>query len=206
MATRRQIAANRRNAQLCQGPTSPAGRAISSMNALKTGIDAKSEILPTENPADLAELTAEYYNSHAPATSEERDLVDKLICNEWLSRRYRRAEAVVWEKQLSRTNSPSLGAAFVAASPALCRVGRRQNAAHRDFQTALTKLLAFQAARQQDLLSQPSETKPLNHELDSNLIFMKPASAPPPSRRESPDPATTKRQNPPPVLDSTFGP
>ena len=86
MASVRQIAVNRRNAQRCKGPTSPAGRAISSMNALKTGIDAKSELLPTEDRAALAELTAEYYNCHAPATSteEERDLVDNLICNEWL--------------------------------------------------------------------------------------------------------------------------
>ena len=116
-----------------------------------------------------------------------------------------RAEAVIWDKQLSRMKTPHLGAAFVAVSAALCRVGRRQNAAHRDFQIALTKLLALQSA-------QHPETKPLNIELDSFLIFTKPASSPPsppttnaPTTSQRP-PAPPAPNNPSPVLDSTFGP
>ena len=56
MSTLRQIEANRRNAQKSTGPTSVTGKAASSMNALKTGINAKSFVLPYENVADLQQL------------------------------------------------------------------------------------------------------------------------------------------------------
>ena len=46
MATEKQIAANRRNAAKSTGPRSPEGKARSSMNALKSGVDAEAEIIP----------------------------------------------------------------------------------------------------------------------------------------------------------------
>ena len=42
MASQKQLAANRLNAQKSTGPRSVEGKAHSSMNALKTGIDAAS--------------------------------------------------------------------------------------------------------------------------------------------------------------------
>ena len=72
MSSQRQIEANRRNAQKSTGPTSVTGKAASSMNALKTGIHAKSLVLPSEKLADLEQLIEEYYNRHNPATPEAR--------------------------------------------------------------------------------------------------------------------------------------
>ena len=46
MATEKQIEANRRNAAKSTGPRSPEGKARSSMNALKSGVDAEAEIIP----------------------------------------------------------------------------------------------------------------------------------------------------------------
>ena len=68
MSSQRQIEANRRNAQKSTGPTSVAGKAASSMNAPKTGIYAKSLVLPSEKLADLEQLIDEYYQSHNPTT------------------------------------------------------------------------------------------------------------------------------------------
>jgi hypothetical protein len=68
MATLRQIQANRRNAQKSTGHTSVTGKAVSSMNALKTGIHAKSLVLPSENPAELEELIEDCYPSFNPTT------------------------------------------------------------------------------------------------------------------------------------------
>ena len=45
MASQKQTEANRLNAQKSTGPRSPEGKAASSMNALKSGIDAKSQII-----------------------------------------------------------------------------------------------------------------------------------------------------------------
>jgi len=96
MSSLRQIEANRRNAQKSTGPTSVTGKAASSMNALKTGIYAKSLVLPSEKLADLEQLIDEYYQSHNPATPEARSLVDDLIYGEWLKRRLRAAETQIW--------------------------------------------------------------------------------------------------------------
>ena len=96
MSTLRQIEANRRNAQKSTGPTSVTGKAVSSMNALKTGIHAKSLVLPSEKLADLEQLIDEYYQSHNPTTPEARSLVDDLIYGEWLKRRLRAAETQIW--------------------------------------------------------------------------------------------------------------
>jgi hypothetical protein len=96
MASQRQVEANRRNAQKSTGPTSVTGKATSSMNALKTGIHAKSLLLPSEKLADLEQLIEEYYSHHTPATPEARALVDDLIYAEWLKRRLRAAETQLW--------------------------------------------------------------------------------------------------------------
>jgi hypothetical protein len=58
MPTQAQLNANRLNAQKSTGPTSPEGKATSSLNALKSGIDAWSHIIPGEDPAELETLTA----------------------------------------------------------------------------------------------------------------------------------------------------
>jgi hypothetical protein len=79
MATLRQIEANRRNAQKSTGPTSVAGKAASSMNALKTGLHAKSLVIFSETLADLEELIAEYCQRHVPTTPEARLYIDELI-------------------------------------------------------------------------------------------------------------------------------
>src|SRR6478735_9138366 len=96
MSSLRQKEANRRNAQKSTGPTSVTGKAASSMNALKTGIYAKSLVLPAEKLADLEQLIDEYYQSHNPTTPEARSLVDDLIYGEWLKRRLRAAETQIW--------------------------------------------------------------------------------------------------------------
>ena len=97
MSTLRQIEANRRNAQKSTGPTSVTGKAVSSMNALKTGIHAKSLVLPTENLADLQQLIDEYYQSHRPASPEARLLLDDIIRCEWTLRRLSAAETQLFE-------------------------------------------------------------------------------------------------------------
>ena len=99
MSTLRQIEANRRNAQKSTGPTSVTGKAASSMNALKTGIDAKSLALPYENLADLQQLIEDYYQQHRPASPDARGFVDDLIRCEWTLRRLDRAETQMWRYQ-----------------------------------------------------------------------------------------------------------
>src|SRR6266853_1700039 len=90
MPTQAQINANRLNAQKSTGPKSPEGKAASSLNALKSGIDAWSHIIPGEDPAELEALTAQFLLHFLPADPNQLSLVDTLISTEWIQRRLRR--------------------------------------------------------------------------------------------------------------------
>ena len=147
MASEKQIAANRLNAEKCAGPRTPSGKAVSSQNALKTGLDAKSEVIRTESQSDYEALIAEYYARFHPTVPEERCLVDKLITSEWLGRRYLRADAAVWEQRFDDTKSEATGRIFRERSDIFARVERRINSAQRNFQQALKQLMAIQAKR-----------------------------------------------------------
>lgn len=47
----KRLAANRANARLSTGPTSPAGKAKSSLNAVKTGLTGRTVLLLAEDTA-----------------------------------------------------------------------------------------------------------------------------------------------------------
>src|SRR5215472_1970254 len=93
MASLRQIAANRRNSQKSTGPRTEPGKAVSSFNALKTGIYSNALIIRAENAGELENLTAEFHALYKPVEPDERSLVDTLVNTEWLLRRMRRCEA-----------------------------------------------------------------------------------------------------------------
>jgi hypothetical protein len=69
------------------------------MNNLKTGIHAKSLVLPSESLADLEQLTEECYLHYHPANPEQRFYVDDLIRCEWTLRRLDNAETQTWKYQ-----------------------------------------------------------------------------------------------------------
>src|SRR5271155_2336549 len=96
MATDKQTAANRLNAQKNTGPRTSAGKAVSRFNALKHGIYAVHQIMFNEKAEDLAELSAEYHEHHCRADPNGVQLVDTLVHNEWRLRRMRRIEADLW--------------------------------------------------------------------------------------------------------------
>jgi len=120
MATLSQIEANRRNAQLSTGPRTPEGKAASSMNAFKTGIDAESSVIPGEDAAALAALTERFYQDCQPQTAIESLLVDNIIRASWRLRRFDRIDAEILIYIMEDTNYPSpngpVGKAFHTTS------------------------------------------------------------------------------------------
>jgi len=149
MPSLRQIEANRRNAQKSTGPTSVTGKAVSSMNALKTGIYAKSLVLPSEKLADLEQLIDEYYESHHPATPETRALVDDLIYGEWLKRRLRAAETQIWAYDHQENYRPDpkypLGQTAASRGKAFAQLQWRLECTRRASRQALQDLQQLQA-------------------------------------------------------------
>ena len=209
MATDRQIEANRKNAQKCTGPNTEKGKATSSQNALKTGLDAKSEVLRFESRPDYEALIAEFYARYHPTVPEDRALVDMLIRSEWLSRRYTAIDTAIWEHQFFKGET-SLGATFLKSQEAFERVGRRINWAQRNYQLALKQLLDLRAKRaaQVEEAAEPEpavdpdpevpapdpETEPLNPKLVS-FLPRTPESPAPGQNTPSTDPET--EENPP---------
>jgi hypothetical protein len=94
---------------------------------IKSGIDAHSQIIPGEDPADLDALKESFLLLYHPADPNQLALVDTLIATEWTQRRLRRIEAQNFELD------------------ALTRIERLLDAANRRY---LRTLKALQGAQQ----------------------------------------------------------
>jgi hypothetical protein len=163
MSTIRQIQANQQNAQRSTGPRTVEGKAIISRNALKSGIDAKSILIVGETSADLEALQAEYFGRWLPTTPEQRALVDSLVENEWLMRRYRRLETHLWndcmpDQSRFRKNA-YLSQALISGEQLFDRVVRHKNSAQRNYRAALRDL---ERLKKEELATPPSDSEPLN--------------------------------------------
>jgi hypothetical protein len=83
MATPIQVEANRANAQLSTGPSSPEGKLKSSHNALKHGLTGQTILLPTDDVEAYQSLVAHIHNKFKPATHEEKLLTQSIADTEW---------------------------------------------------------------------------------------------------------------------------
>jgi hypothetical protein len=172
MSTRKQRRANRLNAQMSTGPRTLEGKRVSSQNALKSGLDAKSQIVMGESPEEFAQLQAEYFEQFAPAGAEQRFLVDKLIRNEWLLRRYHRVEAQLWVYQTrlcDQAGGVELGEAYTKAATLFLRLHRQIHTVEKAHKEALEQLNTLQPP------PELSETKDQTPQLASFPTFPSPA-------------------------------
>jgi hypothetical protein len=121
------------------------------MNRLDTGIDAQSQIIPGEDPAALDLLTTQYYDRFQPQGPEEVALIDAAISADWFLRRFRKVEAEVWNRSISREvedqrkwgTKPEkypLAAAFRDQQKVFDRLQRRISAAERSLRASLETL------------------------------------------------------------------
>jgi hypothetical protein len=160
MSSLRQIEANRLNAQKSTGPRTAAGKAASALNALKSGIDAKSNIIRNEEPAALQALADTYYDELQPVTAEEFLQVDILIRNNWQLRRLERVDSELWEYRFASYRTPlpggELGRAYDAQ--AFGRLQRRKNEIQRSTILARQELRKLQAEREAAPPLEPIET------------------------------------------------
>jgi hypothetical protein len=149
MSTIRQIEANRRNAMKSTGPTSVTGKTTSSMNALKSGLHAKSLVLPSENRADLEDLIEAYYAYHRPASPIACAYVDDLIRCEWTLRRLDLAETQMWrfqgEDKYCDPEKFPLGKAATYNANSLSKLQYRLDATRRARDRALQSLQQLKA-------------------------------------------------------------
>ncbi|MGI9070123.1 MAG: hypothetical protein ACR2JB_02040 [Bryobacteraceae bacterium] len=77
------LAANRANAQLSSGPRTPEGKAISCLNAVKTGLTGRTVLLPAEDAARYEQHVCDFFAELQPVGPRETDLVRSLADTSW---------------------------------------------------------------------------------------------------------------------------
>jgi len=102
MASEAKIAANRRNAARSTGPKTGPGKAIASLNALKTGTYAKtSSLMPGEDRDAYGKIEQEIYAQMMPIGPIEEECVRSIIENLWKLERLRRLEGVITSRHMT---------------------------------------------------------------------------------------------------------
>jgi hypothetical protein len=185
MSTQRQIHANRLNAQKSTGPRTPEGKAVSSQNALQSGLDAEAQFVFGEDRDDFRALQLEYAGRFQPLTPDERFQVNTLIRSEWLLRRLFRVEAHLWEfhtLRASRSEGVPLGESFATASAVFMRLQRRVTLTERSYKDASVELQRLQTAT-------PDPQPQPNTEQTAQLASFRTIPSPP--IPESPPPLTS---------------
>jgi hypothetical protein len=155
MASPAQLHANRLNAQRSTGPRSEQGKAVSRFNALKYGLEARSRVIPGEDPAELETLAAGYHRQFHPAGPLEDYLVEAIVAADWNRRRYTRVEAQLYRMlMLAAPDAPDAPAAAfagdVTGAKILQSVFRQLASAERSFFRALAELRRAQKERKAD--------------------------------------------------------
>jgi hypothetical protein len=138
MTTKRKTAANRRNARRSTGPKTPAGKAASSMNALRHGLRARTVVLHDENQEEFDQLFAGLQDLYQPQNAAEQHLVDQAVIAQWMLVR-----AEVYQAK-SAKESPSAEARIAVFSRMTLVTGRLDRAYHK----AYHELERIKAARE----------------------------------------------------------
>ncbi len=103
MASERQLAANRNNAQKSTGPKTPEGRAAVRVNALKHGLAAKDLVIDpqTEKNAEFNHFLQSFLDRYRPHDPLETLLVNEVVAAAWRLRRLHRTETGFWKLRLT---------------------------------------------------------------------------------------------------------
>ncbi len=104
MASQRQIAANRLNAQASTGPRTAEGKAASSGNALTHGLTARTVLLAGEDPEEYRRLRESMIAELRPEGALESELVEQIVSVLWRMRRVPAVEAALtaWLEAVER--------------------------------------------------------------------------------------------------------
>ena len=156
-----QYAANRLNAEKSHGPTSPQGRARSSMNALRHGLTARVVVLPTEDMAAYQAFSKEIVDSLDAQTPVERQFAQTVADNQWRINRIRSIEdgmlgmghfeaAGDFDARNSEIHSAMTAArAFRDDSKSFVNLSIYEQRLHRSMKEALRQLKELQTERRE---------------------------------------------------------
>src|SRR5581483_3196150 len=139
MATKKQIEANRRNAQKSTGPRTEEGKANCKMNALRHGRRAATVVLPYESQEDFDVLFSALTSEWNPQTETERILLDQMLVSQWKLQRNETIEHSIITVGKTHNMKPDLD-----------QIWRQTSRLERSFSRAMQELTRLQKARKQE--------------------------------------------------------
>ena len=136
--------------QTATGPRTDAGKATSSLNALKHGLCSERTVIAGEDPAEWDAFREEIVRTFSPHTFLERELAERVALQMWRQRRAARYEAelvaAVYEEP-GDGDGPTRGEQAVQLMKALDKVVRYESHIGRQLKEALQLLREAQANR-----------------------------------------------------------
>jgi hypothetical protein len=156
-------ARNTANAQHSTGPTSTAGKERVKFNALKTGLFARTIVLPGEQQSDYEALGAHLTDEYLPQTDTERELITTIQTTTWRISRAIEMEsalfAIVAQQHLESTREQfghlpegaqyplARAAGYMANSRAFDQLNRQEGRLQRTLDRATRELKALIVSR-----------------------------------------------------------
>src|SRR6202030_3093174 len=163
MATEKQFAANRLNAQKSTGPKTPEGRAAVRLNGVTHGLTAETIVLKGESESDFTNLLSSLEAEHNPVSPTEEALVVQLAMATWRLRRLYHQEAgfytcqlqslVGMQKDLNLDDAGRMGHAAAWSESTLNMFNRQEGRLERTFYRALHELQRLRKERESNLAS-----------------------------------------------------
>jgi hypothetical protein len=154
----KRIAANRANATLSTGPTSPAGKRISSRNGARKSDISRFILIDGESSARFDAHLRAYEDEFQPTTPTERTFVESMVVAKWHQSRViaLHSAAINYEMRIQRSDdtgdTPCTRAmlairASAGTSPHLELLSREQTRLDRQYNRALLGLTRFRAEK-----------------------------------------------------------
>jgi hypothetical protein len=146
MSNSAQILANQQNAAHSTGPSTPAGKAVSSHNATTHGLSGHFAVLPHEDLGAFHKIRSGYLSTFQPGNEHEDFLVETMVQSRWKLARLKRMEAALIQQMCGqdteRTNPDAVVAAAMLAGSANAYgcLQRYQAAAERSYYRAKQEL------------------------------------------------------------------
>jgi hypothetical protein len=157
----KKLAANRANALKSTGPRTARGKAISSRNSAKHGLNARSVLLRCEDREEFRRFVNEFHREYLPQTATEASLVNTMATARWRQARMCHFESAAIDLEYVSQTEPAVvpadfdtadraGLAYLEAtrkSRALDLIGRSEARLQRQFDSSLACLLKIRKLR-----------------------------------------------------------
>ena len=179
MSSLRRVQSSKSNGARSKGPSTPAGKRNSSLNAIRHGLCAKCIVVEGESRENFLILLQQHVDRFRPAGEVEFGMVEEMCAAYWRQRRAWSLETGMFNKQMAL--QPDAGmmdqmvVAFdtLAASPSLSLLHRYETRLHLMYQRALRTLIMLRTV---DL---PNDPSPISEHPEPVIPVPAPSPAPP---------------------------